>query len=362
MLNISHPEIYTSPKIISITEAANLVIALKKSGKKTGLCHGGFDLLHPGHIKHFESAKKICDVLMVSVTSDQYVSLRKGDGRPVFTDKLRAYMIAQIGCVDYVVISDFKRAVEIISLIRPDYYIKGPDEEFKQTPGITAEKAAIAGVDGEMYFTHDPKCSASEIIEYIRSIDQKQLLLVLDRDGTLIPDIKFLGTDPGYEKSLVLIPDVVNFILYLQKKYKTTKIVATNQSGVARGFFSEALVRDVNRKIDALLKDRKVYIDSWQFCPDMDRGFVENNPGVRVRKKYLREHTKRKPSADMAYDGLAQTGKNMTDFDIKLVLGDREMEDGGMARNLGAIFINVKNKNYEEMIFIFEKSAGSTRG
>jgi rfaE bifunctional protein nucleotidyltransferase chain/domain len=354
MINITNLDVYTSLKIIPIVKATQLVARFNKQNKKVGLCHGGFDLLHPGHVKHFESAKKICDVLIVSVTSDQFVSARKGDDRPIFTDKLRAYMIAHLDCVDYVVISDYKKGIEIIDLIKPAFYIKGPDFIGKETPGIVAERSAIAAIGGKMIYTHDPKLSTTEIIDYIQSIAPKRLLLILDRDGTIIRDEKFLGKDSDYEKHIYLNLDVINFIIYLQTKFQTTKIVVTNQSGVARGFFSENTVKKINSIIDVQLKLRNIKIDNWQYCPDMDRGFLKNSPGIRVIKKYLRETTKRKPSPEMVFDGLQILGKSISEFSDKLVLGDRDMEDGGLAVNLQAHYINVKGKNYDDLITLFQ--------
>ncbi len=159
---------FSSTTIIAHRKAASLIDRLKKQGKLVGLCHGGFDLLHPGHIKHFESAKKLCDVLVVSVTSDRFVQGRKGAGRPIFPDTLRAYMIANLQMVDWVVITDFKLGVDVIHALKPSMYIKGPDFIGKQTPGITAEREAIKVVGGKMVYTDDPKLSTTEIIDYIR--------------------------------------------------------------------------------------------------------------------------------------------------------------------------------------------------
>ena len=72
MLSVRSTHIYTSKYILSIDQAAKLIRKLRLEGKTVGLCHGGFDLLHPGHVKHFESAKKKCDILFVSITSDTY--------------------------------------------------------------------------------------------------------------------------------------------------------------------------------------------------------------------------------------------------------------------------------------------------
>src|SRR3989338_8802184 len=168
MLKASSPESFTSPKIISLKVAERIIWEYKKEGKCVGLCHGGFDLLHPGHILHFESARKLCDVLMVSVTADRFVAGRKGEGRPVFPEQLRAYTIAALWCVDYVVVTDFEKAVPILELLKPSFYIKGPDFIGKNTPGIMAEREAIARVGGEMKYTTDVKLATTEIINYIK--------------------------------------------------------------------------------------------------------------------------------------------------------------------------------------------------
>src|SRR3990167_11073056 len=93
-----------SRKIKNIDELAIIIQKLKnQKDKKIVLCHGVFDLVHPGHIRHFQAAKALGDVLVVTVTADEYVN--KGPGRPVFIQGLRAESIAALGCVDYVAIN-----------------------------------------------------------------------------------------------------------------------------------------------------------------------------------------------------------------------------------------------------------------
>ena len=170
MLKLKDLESYTSRKIVYFNESPLLISKLKKRGKTIGLCHGGFDLLHPGHVKHFESSKKLCDVLIVSITSDKFVSSRKGDGRPIFTDKLRAYMVANLEVVDYVIITNFKLGTEVIKALKPDIYIKGPDFINKTTPGITNEKKIIKIMGGKIEYTHDPKLGTTGVIDYIKPL------------------------------------------------------------------------------------------------------------------------------------------------------------------------------------------------
>ena len=168
MLKINSPELYKSEKIVSYDKAIALIAGFKSKNKKVGLCHGGFDLLHPGHVRHFESAKQLCDVLFVSITSDKFVSSIKGANRPIYTDKLRGYMAASIRFVDHVVISNFKTAIEVIKLLKPDYYIKGPDYINSKIDAITAEREAVASVGGSIRYTNDPKLATTSIISYIK--------------------------------------------------------------------------------------------------------------------------------------------------------------------------------------------------
>jgi D-glycero-beta-D-manno-heptose 1-phosphate adenylyltransferase len=169
MITVTHPECYISEKIVDVPTLVDKVNQYKKDNKKVGLCVGSFDLLHAGHMNHFRSAKKICDLLCVGVTSDIFVSERKKDGRPIFPDFIRAFMISQLVSVDYVIISNYKTASELIKLIKPTYYIKGPDYKNKFTPGIELERATVSQVGGEIRYTDDEKMSSTEIIGYIKN-------------------------------------------------------------------------------------------------------------------------------------------------------------------------------------------------
>jgi rfaE bifunctional protein nucleotidyltransferase chain/domain len=350
MISVDSMEAYDSKKIISYEESVKLISELKKEGKKAGLCHGGFDLTHPGHVKHFEMAKKLCDVLFVSVTSDRFVSERKGSGRPIYTDKLRAYMIAGIEFVDYVVVTDFKLGVDAINGLKPSFYIKGPDFINKKTPGIESERAAIRAVGGEIKYTTEPPMSTTKIIDYIKNeVDKKRMLLVIDRDGTIIKNDNFLGKNTDWEKEIVFNDDVVNFISTLQTKHQPTKIVVTNQTGVARRFFTCETVEKINIHIDKELARRGVKIDAWEYCPFADKEYAQKNPQHKIDPTYVQEKTKRKPSTDMVTDALKKMGKEIKDFEEIIVIGDR-LEDKELADNLKARFIDVNNKKCEELL------------
>ena len=89
------------------------------------MCHGVFDLIHIGHIKHFRSAKKFGDILVVSLTPDKHVN--KGPGRPIFSEKLRTEFLQNISIIDHIVLNNLPTAVNVINNLKPDVYCKGPD-------------------------------------------------------------------------------------------------------------------------------------------------------------------------------------------------------------------------------------------
>ena len=95
---------------------------IKKENKKIVLCHGVFDLVHPGHMIHFEEAKRMGDILVVSVTAAKYV--RKGPGRPYFDDGMRLRFLAAISCIDYVMLSESYTVDDIIEAVEPDLYVR----------------------------------------------------------------------------------------------------------------------------------------------------------------------------------------------------------------------------------------------
>lgn len=349
MIKIKKLNNFTSKKILPPKKIASLINKLKSRGKIVGLCQGGFDLLHHGHIKHFELAKKLCDVLVVSITSDKFVSSRKGLGRPIYTDKIRAYMVASIECVDYVTISDFRLGVKVIRLLKPSIYIKGSDYINKTTPGIIAERNAIKEVGGEIRYT-DSFFSTTEVINYIKNkIKTKEILICIDRDGTLIQNDNFFGQEKNWKKQIKLNDKVINFLSYLQTKYKTTKIVVSNQAGVARNLFNSKRVEEINRYLDRILFLRGIKIDCWEYCPFIDSRHALEHLKLNLNPKYIQEKTKRKPSPEMVFDGLKRLNKKIDDFDGIIVIGDRE-EDKELANKLKAKFVKISEEGPNHLL------------
>lgn len=145
-------------KVKTLSELSKIVHSLKNEGKKIVQCHGGFDLLHPGHIHHFKSAKEYGDILIVTITADAY--MKKGPGRPVFNQELRAEFLSCIEYIDYVAIINSDSAIDSIQKIQPDYYVKGPDYKNRKNNThvprkLDAEKEAVEKIGGKLIFTED---------------------------------------------------------------------------------------------------------------------------------------------------------------------------------------------------------------
>ena len=131
---------------------------------KIVLCHGCFDLMHPGHIKYLQAAKNMGDILVVTVTPDHYVN--KGPNRPVFNEVLRAESLAALECVNFVAINKWPTAEETLRTLRPDIFVKGQEFEKLQdkTGRIQKEAEVVKEIGGELKFTQEIVFSSTKLI------------------------------------------------------------------------------------------------------------------------------------------------------------------------------------------------------
>jgi rfaE bifunctional protein nucleotidyltransferase chain/domain len=166
----------TRNKIKDVDELSHGLTPLRAEGRKIVHCHGVFDLLHIGHIRHFEQAKTLGDVLVVTVIPDKFVN--KEPHRPAFSENLRAEAVAALDCVDYVAISRWPTAVEAIHLLRPDFYVKGSvykETDKDPTGGTKMEEVAVKSVGGQLAFTEDIMFSSSKLINRYVSVFPKEV-------------------------------------------------------------------------------------------------------------------------------------------------------------------------------------------
>ena len=137
--------------IKTLGEIATLSKELKARGKKIIFTNGCFDILHAGHVRYLETAKSYGDVLILGLNSDRSVTALKGEGRPINTQLDRAYILAALEAVDYVVVFDDDTPYDLIKAIKPHILVKGGDYEGKQVVGqdIADELKLVQFVDGK---------------------------------------------------------------------------------------------------------------------------------------------------------------------------------------------------------------------
>ncbi len=198
-------EIKVTEKIQDLDSLAKTLVELKKNGKKIVQCHGVFDLIHPGHIRHFNLAKKEGDILVVTITKDKHV--KRGPGRPIFNEHLRAESLAALAVTDFVAIIDSPTATGCIKILKPDVYAKGSDYKQKDkdlTGKIYEEEEAIKLVGGRLVFTDDITFSSSSLInsyldvfpprtaKYLKAISQRYPIDFIIEELKSLKDLKVL--------------------------------------------------------------------------------------------------------------------------------------------------------------------------
>ncbi|MGB5546938.1 MAG: PfkB family carbohydrate kinase [Polyangiales bacterium] len=135
-------------KIHSIESLQAERARLRKAGKTVVQCHGCFDIVHPGHIRYLRMARSLGDVLVVTVSADNVVM--KGYDRPYIPEDLRLDNLAELGCVDYVALSEDEWAGPVLESIQPDIYVKGREYESKNDPRFAKEKKIVEAYGGRV--------------------------------------------------------------------------------------------------------------------------------------------------------------------------------------------------------------------
>lgn len=151
-------------KIKTLAELEDICHALRAEGRRIVQCHGVFDLLHPGHLRHFEAARAEGDLLIVTVTPDRFVN--KGPGRPAFSEGLRAESVAALEMVAYVALTGAPSAADAIRRLRPAVYAKGSDYLGADDPTgqLADERRAVEEAGGRLHFTPEAAFSSSRLL------------------------------------------------------------------------------------------------------------------------------------------------------------------------------------------------------
>jgi rfaE bifunctional protein nucleotidyltransferase chain/domain len=161
-------------EILSRSELANRVSQDRARGLTVAFANGGFDLLHVGHVRYLEGAKREADRLVVAINSDASVRGLKGPSRPVLAEADRAELVAALRAVDYVVIFDEPTVAPLLELLHPDVHCKGTDYTIDSVP----ERDTVRAYGGRIAIVGDPKDhSTTDLLSRLRphSSEQKRV-------------------------------------------------------------------------------------------------------------------------------------------------------------------------------------------
>lgn len=159
--------------------------------QKVIMCHGVFDIVHPGHVRHLIYAKSKGDVLVVSITADEHIA--KGNVRPYVPEELRAINLAAFEMVDYVIVDRDPTPLNNLRRIQPDYYAKGYEYvDGGLNPKTQEELQVLESYGGEIIFTPgDIVYSSSHLIETSPpSIAGDKLMMLMEGEGLTFPDLR----------------------------------------------------------------------------------------------------------------------------------------------------------------------------
>ena len=228
-------------KVVAFKDASALCENLRKQGKVIVHCHGTFDLIHPGHIVHFEEAKALGDVLIVTITGEKLVN--KGPGRPYFNDHLRSRWLAALWCVDYVVVVPYPAAVEIIECVRPHFYCKGreyADPMTDLTNNIGDDMLAVTRTGGEIRYLGSIPFSSTKLLNKHFDPYPPEVKHFCQLVAQECPPARFREIVDGFSKLKVL---VIGDIIF--DRYSTVEIQGlTSKNRILSGRF-------VNEEIQA---------------------------------------------------------------------------------------------------------------
>lgn len=153
-------------KLIQEKEIEVFFRKLKEKGKKIAFTNGCFDILHAGHVDYLEKTKKMVDVLVVGLNSDDSIKRIKGNTRPVVKEDYRVKALSGLASVDYIAIFNEDTPLDLIKKIKPDILVKGSD--WKDKGGIVGEEFVKKNGGKVSYIELLPNISTSLIIEKVK--------------------------------------------------------------------------------------------------------------------------------------------------------------------------------------------------
>ena len=172
---MNDPQNITREKILSHEDLAIEIAHRQRIGECGVFTNGCFDLLHLGHVRYLEQARRLGNFLIMGLNSDRSVRLLKGQGRPLVPEQERAEILAALTCIDYVTIFDEPTAGPLIDLLQPTIYVKGGDyagaqDGMPDTTRLPEAKHVLAYGGIIRLIPYLPYHSTTELIEKIKHL------------------------------------------------------------------------------------------------------------------------------------------------------------------------------------------------
>ena len=294
------------------------------------MTNGVFDVLHRGHVSYLHHAAELGGSLLVAVNSDASARmLGKGPDRPLNAAEDRAFVLAGLASVAMVTFFDTRTPVELIQAVRPDIYVKGGDydmetlEEARVVHSWGGQAVAIPFVDG---------FSTTSLVKRIREPLPPVLrkAAFLDRDGVINQDKAYVHRWEDFE----FVPGAVESMRRLQE-VGYALVIVTNQSGLARGYYSKAQYQALTTALREHLSSQGVQLAGVYHCPHHPKGSV---PGLAI------DCDCRKPAPGMLLQAERELGLSMPD---SLLVGDKASDiEAARAAGVGRAYL-VQSDNLE---------------
>ncbi len=335
---------HTGGRVVDLDALSAISADYKRDGKTVVLSHGTFDLLHPGHLRHFADAHKQGDILIVSLTADSFIN--KGPGRPVFNETLRAEAVAAVRVVDYVAVVYEASAVAAIETIRPNIYAKGSDysdPERDITGKIYDEIECVKKYNGQVYFTDEITFSSSNLInthlsvfppettEWLKSFREQY-----SEDDVIswlhkIDDLKVLVIGEAIIDEYVFVQgmgkvskDPILAFLYQNEESQLggTLAIANHVGGISKNCSLVTVLGEKGSDKDLITDNLRPKVNLLPVIQPnaqtlLKRRFVDIHTGVKVFELYLMEDTVL--SDETENDLLSKLEKPLAEADVVIV-------------------------------------------
>ena len=294
------------------------------------MTNGVFDVLHRGHVSYLIQAAALGSTLLVAVNSDRSARmLGKGADRPLNTAVDRAYVLAGLESVDLLIFFDERTPVELIKLIRPDIYVKGGDYDMD----ILEETQVVRSWGGQSLAIPFVNCfSTTALVNRIRQTKVPlRKAAFLDRDGVINKDKAYVHLWEDFE----FLPGAIEGMLELQNAGYVLVIV-TNQSGLARGYYTENEYQSLTNSLRMHLLEQGVKVAGIFHCP--------HHPDGRVQSLALVCNC-RKPKPGLLIQAANELGIDMSS---SILIGDKQTDidaahQAGVGRAYSVDSNNTKN-------------------